>query len=915
MKRNPRLGALENLSVVGLVAGSIASLVSKQILYTTMPMSLLVILDLLSRRRFEDNSRRRDLSLAETDQKLAIQVDLLNQHISTLPSVETMNGLRQGLLMKDREVARRLYAEITALQQELNQRLHPLEHQGLDSVRQEITQLEAQHQQVVADLAAMGVDLRQTQAAIDPAFTEAAIAQLQSDVSGVQASLDNLTSQNKPNFSSLQEQISRIDRQFGKLPPPVDLSSLKQEVGELVRMISDLVPRRDLLSLVKEVRELHQQQEWLKQSVVAIETAAVSNSTFGNLMQPSGAAGVAAESEARVAAGSNITHPILSGQIDRDIAQRQIFQSSANPDDATVQEEAAHYLEHLRSQFAEIQSFTETLATQNQRLQEQMNQLPKSIDMAALQSQLRELSQRIPAAETTLDEFRGRIQAVVQQELHYISQQLQISQELQAAEPSYQPNYELVYDWAQANKTDEVGGYTLLEEALNCTQKRLILILPWASPCNLDQAMLQKMAAFLQQGRRLDIGWCNGVDRQDDRLLKKMQRGWQPSSPHDDIQTTLHHLLNFKRTYPQNFQFKILGTRESFLVSDQSFAILGIMDALKTTTALSEAQLKLRTRDPQALQRLINRFDNPTLDPKDWEAYWNRGATRQNLGDKIGAIADYTQVLEAAPEYASPYSHRGIAYYDVGDLSSAIADLTEAIRLDPQQAATYCNRAFIRSEQGNLQVAIADYTQAIQIRPDWAIAFFYRGMVWQKLERHQDAISDYGEAIYLAPDSAVACYYRGLAWQKLRNTQGAIADLEKAAVLFNQYGSLQNAQKALKSLAKLRQINQRISYPASTETEEAIVCSEKTALEKTVLEKTAEAARPATRETVASDLEAIASLFQGIPAEPQVNGCDSTGNSAVTPAPLTFQDLFGAENLDLEKPDLEKLNAPSPLAS
>ncbi len=893
MKRNPRLGALENLSVVGLVAGSIASLVSKQILYTTMPMSLLVVLDLLSRRRFEDNSRRRDLSLAETDQKLAIQVDLLNQHISALPSVETMNGLRQGLLMKDREVARRLYAEITALQQELNQRLHPLEHQGLDSVRQDITQLEARHQRVAEDLAAMGVDLRQTQATIDPAFTEAAIAHLQSDMAGIQASVDSLTSQNKPNFSSLQEQISRIDRQFGKLPPPVDLSSLKQEMGELVRMISDLVPRRDLLSLVKEVRELHQQQEWLKQSVVAIETAAVSNSAFGNLMQPSGADGLEASSD--------ITHPILSGQIDQDIAQRQIFQSSATSDDATVQEEAAHYLEHLRSQLTEIQSFTKTLATQNQRLQEQMNQLPKSIDMAALQSQLRELSRRIPAAGTTLDEFRGRIQEVVQQELHYISQQLQ------AAEPSYKPNYELVYDWAQANETDEVGGYTLLEEALNRTQKRLILILPWASPCNLDQAMLQKMAAFLQQGRRLDIGWCNGVDRQDDRLLKKMQRGWQPSLPQDDIQVTLRHLLNFKRTYPKNFQFKILGTRESFLVSDRSFAVLGIADALKTTTALSEAQLKLRTRDPQALQRLINRFDNPTLDPKDWEAHWNRGATRQNLGDKIGAIADYTQVLEAAPEHALPYSHRGIAYYDMGDLASAIADLTEAIRLDPQQAATYCNRAFIRSEQGNLQVAIADYTQAIQIRPDWAIAFFYRGLAWQKLERHQDAISDYGEAIYLAPDSAVACYYRGLAWQKLRNTQGAIADLEKAAVLFNQYGSLQNAQKALKSLAKLRQINKRVSYPASTEAKEAIVYSEKTALEKTALEKTA---REAARKTAAPDLEAIASLFQDIPAEPQVNGCDSTGNPAVTPAPLTFQDLFSAE-----KPDLEKLDAPSPLAS
>ncbi|HEY9630906.1 MAG TPA: tetratricopeptide repeat protein [Coleofasciculaceae cyanobacterium] len=870
MKRNPRLGALENLSVAGLVAGSIASLVSKQILYTTMPMSLLVILDLLSRRRFEDNSRQRDLSLAETDQKLASQVDLLNQHIATLPSTETIHRLRQGLLAKDREVARRLYAEITALQQELNQRLQPLEQQGLESARQEITQLEAQYQQVTGEMADMGLDLRQLKALAESSHTDTAIAQLQSDVTSIQAHVETLSSPSKPNFTSLQEQISRLDRRFGQLPPPVDLSSLKQEVGELVRMITDLVPRRDLLTLVKEVRELHQQQERLRQSVVSIETAAVSfNSVFGNLLKPS----VAGSSP-----DSGTSHAVLSGELEQEIIQGQKFQPSATLSSiTTIQAEAAHYLEHLRSQLADIQSFTETLAAQNQQLQEQMNHLPKNLDMAALQSQLRELSQRIPVAETKLDDFRGRIQEVVQQELKYISQQLQ-------AVPAT-PNYELMFDLAQDGDPGELltSSRALLEEALSTTEKRLILILPWANQCSLEEPMLQNLEAFLQKGRRLDIGWCNWVDRHDERLLKKIQRGWKPNVgvPQDAIQATLHHLLNFKRTYPENFQFKILGTHESFLVSDRAFAVLGIADALKTTTALSEVQLKLRTRDPEAIQRLIARFEHPVLEPEDLVSHWNRGATRHDLGDKTGAIADYTHVLEYAlagsegtPEQAILYGYRGSAYYEMGEFDNAIADLTAAIHINPQQAITYCNRAFVRSEQGDLEGAIADYTQAIEMQPDWAIAFFYRGLVWQKLDRHQNAIADYGEATYLAPDAAVAHYYRGLSWQKLRNTQGAITDLEKAAALFSQSGSSRNAQKALKSLAKLRQPRAAMSYAAPQ-------------------------AKKGVREAIAPDFEAIASLFQGVPDEPQVKGCHPTahsgGNSAEPNLPLTFQDLFSSE--------------------
>ena len=867
MKKHSWLGALENLSLLGLGVGSVATIVLKEVLYTTTPLSLLMVLGILDRRRVEDDSRRRDASLAEINRKLSNRMETVVKHVVTLPTAETIEQMRHGLVTKDREVARRLYSEITDLQQELNQRLAPLEQQGLTSARQELNLLGAQYRNLSEAIAQIGGDLQMLEVLTQTHNSQQPIAQLQNHLADLQTHFDALSNQTKPNLTSLQEQISRLDRQVSKLPPPVDLTSLKQEVGELVRIITDLVPRRDLLAVVKEVRELHQRQESLKQSVESIETAAIQAAAQAVTQAATQAATVRQQSND--ASNPDPSEPTaqleqLSELEDLDLQTADLqtadlqtadwqtadWQAANLSDLAAIQTDAVNYLSHLRSQLATVQSFTESLAAQHQDLQTQLNQLPNSVDVTTLQGQMQELAERIPAAETTLDGFRDRIQDVIQQELGFITEQLQTVPAL--------PNYEFVFDLnsPQTHHTTAngvangampeataastlAGSRTILEEALASTQNRLILILPWSDQYALDEALMQKLEAFLDQGKLLDVGWCHLADRSSEKLLKKMKRGWMSDisaadrsaadrsaadrSATDPLQTdlfqdVLHQLLHLKRTHPANFQFKILGTSENFLVSDQTFAVLGIADTLKTNTAFSELQLKLKTRDPEAIQRLINRFDNPVLEADDLVSHWNRGVTRHDLGDKTGAIADYTQILSHSPDDAITYNYRGIAHYDADDVPSAIADLTESIRLNPQQVAAYCNRGFIRAEQGDPARAIADYSQALQNRPDWAIAYLYRGMAWQKLEKHQESIADYSAATDLNPESAVARYYRGLAWQKLGNYVGAIADLETAATLFAARGSRTNAQKAQKNLIKLRHLLAK--QPPNTEQSE-----------------------------------------------------------------------------------------------
>lgn len=826
MKNHSWLHTLENVSLVGLGVGSVASVWLQQVLYTTAPLSVLVALGLINRRRLQELSERRDTSLAEMDRAVSRQLDRLTQQVATLPTPEVIHKMNRGLWLRSEETSEKLHHEMAALKQGLQQRLSQLEQQQLAPVQQELWQLSNQYSRVMEDVSGLQANLKAMADANPTDALRSSIEQLRSTVNGLQSNLETLSYHTKPNLTALQEQVTRLNRQFAKLPPPVDVGALKQEVAELVKVIAELVPRRDLISLTNEIKELHQQQDMLRQSVIAIETAALHfkrtlHASPQESRQASSNGGDSLNSlDSHDSQNSNdsnetdsptlATRLVLSSQLESALAEDALQLSHLGTVPSQVypelQELASAYLTNLRAQLGAIQEFTQQLAQQQHQLREQINQLPHSLDVVALQRQLTDLSQRLPASESAIAAFQARIQTVLDQELYSMNRQLQTIAAI--------PQAELIFD-LNADNTGEAGLLTgsraVLEEALDNTQEQLVLILPWSDSCPLDAALMQKFEAFLSRNGQLAIGWCYLADRDEGRLLNKLRRGWMGETPHRTLQETLHNLLQLKRAFADRFQFKILGTSENFLVSDRSFAVLGIANGLETATPFPELQLKLRTKDPEVIQRLLQRFDDPSLVPTDLTSYWNRAVTRYELGDKTGAIADYSHMLSLSPEDAITYNYRGIAHYDTQNLDAALADFSESIRLQPHQSAVYCNRGFVRAEQGDLWGALDDYASAIQRAPDNALAYFYRGLTQQKLDRHANAICDYSEAIRLAPQSAVTHYYRGLAQQKLGCLAETVADLQTAVRLFCDQGSQPNAQKALKLLARLQQQETRLT--------------------------------------------------------------------------------------------------------
>ena len=53
------------------------------------------------------------------------------------------------------------------------------------------------------------------------------------------------------------------------------------------------------------------------------------------------------------------------------------------------------------------------------------------------------------------------------------------------------------------------------------------------------------------------------------------------------------------------------------------------------------------------------------------------------MGDKLGAIADFTRAVEINPNYFGFYINRANAKYSLNDLTGTIEDCEKALKLNP----------------------------------------------------------------------------------------------------------------------------------------------------------------------------------------------------------------------------------------
>jgi cytochrome c-type biogenesis protein CcmH/NrfG len=126
---------------------------------------------------------------------------------------------------------------------------------------------------------------------------------------------------------------------------------------------------------------------------------------------------------------------------------------------------------------------------------------------------------------------------------------------------------------------------------------------------------------------------------------------------------------------------------------------------------------------------------------------YDRGISLDLYGDRMAAVAAYSDDLKRNPQHAEALANRGYDYGGLGQFDLAVADLTEALKLQPHNWDVLTKRASVYLQQDKFDLAIADFTQAVQLQPD----------IWSNWQDRGDAYMAHGDL-----DAAIADYTRSL---------------------------------------------------------------------------------------------------------------------------------------------------------
>ena len=765
----------ERALVVGSGVSAIASVAAQNVALASAPLTVLAAVGLLNRNRVEQQLEDAQEKLARQHRQNSHRITHLSKQVTALPSPEALTNFQRAMLDRNNHAFIRFSNKLKALQAHVDEQIEDLKTPDLAPIHRQIAQLQDQSTAAQAGLENLTTYMQRLATIARVEADEAKLSHVKTDLMQTRVSLENLRTETRTLTTQMQDALGQMERRWQDLPQATAPDRQRAELGEVVKAIAHLVPQTEFSRLVDHVKEITRQQSRLEQAMTKIPVGTVSGMP-------------------------NPTAPVNTADLDRLTTEVQHLQQQVNRQATAghtqehVQQVVSQYLGQVRAQVSQLEGVTRSLSDRQQHLADHLSNIPAS---TTNRKALVQLAQRMQKTEADIKDLRQSAppQALAPDQLNWIV-------DLPVATTS---------DLQTMPQT--MASRQALEQALDSSQRRVLLVWPWASYVTIDDALLERFRQLLDRGGQLEIGWCHRGDQQDGRLTWRISQRWGTESAQlQQLKLALNQLLPLRENYPDRFKFRIMGTAESYLVcdsgaaaaADQTYAIVSLKALPTESAAIPQLEAKLRTTDPTVVHALMQRFHDPVIPPGDGTAFFNRGTTRHDLRDQPGAISDYSQVIALQPDHAIALNNRGVARLELNQAEEAEADLTEAIHQSPRLFAPYCNRGWLRLEQGRYAAAIADFTQAITLKPHLPMAYVYRGNALQKLGDLKGAVRDYSDAIACGDPVALPYCYRSAIYQSQGDRQRAIADLERASAYLEAQGDQQALSSVQRTLGRLQ---------------------------------------------------------------------------------------------------------------
>ncbi|MBP9950757.1 MAG: tetratricopeptide repeat protein [Cypionkella sp.] len=147
--------------------------------------------------------------------------------------------------------------------------------------------------------------------------------------------------------------------------------------------------------------------------------------------------------------------------------------------------------------------------------------------------------------------------------------------------------------------------------------------------------------------------------------------------------------------------------------------LLAVPPAFADSARLDELFQRLQNTDDVGAQQIEaeiwsewSKSGSPAMD-----LLLERGRSAMQAGDFVGAIGQFTAVIDHAPDFAEAYNERATAYYQSGKLGPSIADLRMTLRLNPRHFGALTGLAIIFEDIDQPEKALEVYKAALVLQP------------------------------------------------------------------------------------------------------------------------------------------------------------------------------------------------------
>lgn len=228
---------------------------------------------------------------------------------------------------------------------------------------------------------------------------------------------------------------------------------------------------------------------------------------------------------------------------------------------------------------------------------------------------------------------------------------------------------------------------------------------------------------------------------------------------------------------------KVLFETAKYKIEKQDHrTALSFLDRIIEQEPNNSKALKMRSDSRRALldyQGALDDVNAIDMKPDDDRLLLRRAHLRKDVGDLLGAKADFKSYLKKNPRSAKHYKEYAKLCEFLRQNEEALENYSKSIALDPKDDSAFKGRARIYESLGEDQKAIDDFTSAIALKPD-PDYYRARGSLLMMAKQFQGAVDDYTKAIELEGGDPIYYALRASAYDGLGEKELAHRDRIRA---------------------------------------------------------------------------------------------------------------------------------------